>query len=163
MLFNPFLIYFAAAWGQFDSIVAFFALLAIWVLDEEKMVRAGIFLALAISFKPTAFPLLLVFLFQLAGKSWPASVRFITAFASGIIVFCILPFPVFGWDPAPILRDWNYHFSVAGAMSIFAVYTLWSGSMHLNGIWWFLGFLWIPALGIGAFGFAPMETSAWRM
>ncbi len=151
LLFNPFLIYFATAWGQFDSIVAFFALLAILMLDEEKMVRAGICLALAISFKPTAFPLLLVFLFCLAGKSWPTAVRFLTAFVSGILVFCILPFPVFGWDPAPILQDWNYHFSVAGAMSIFAVYTLWSGSMRLSGIWWFLGFLWIPALGIGAF------------
>ncbi len=150
LLFNPFLIYFAVAWGQFDSIVAFFSLLAILLLDEEKPGRAGIILALAVSLKPTAFPLLLVFLFRLAGKSWPAAVRFSAAFATGILAFCILPFPVFGWDPAPILRDWNYHFNVAGAMSIFAVYTLWSGTMALRGIWEVLGFLWIPALAIGA-------------
>jgi hypothetical protein len=67
----------------------------------------------------------------------------------GIFISCILPFPVFGWDPAPILANWNYHFTVAGGMSWTTVYELFKLTSQLIGAWQLLGWLWIPGLGLG--------------
>jgi hypothetical protein len=151
LLLNPFLFYFGTAWGQFDAIVAVFSLIAIMLLENQKPGWSALALALAVSFKPTAIPILCVFLIYWMGKSFWRAVRFLAFFMAGIILFCILPFPVFGWDPTPILAHWNFHFTVAGGMSPMTIYSLFNNSGQLAGVWGLLGWVWIPALVLGMF------------
>jgi hypothetical protein len=151
LLLNPFLFYFGTAWGQFDAIVAVLALAAILLSDMQKPAWSGLALALAISFKPTAIPILGVLIFYGLGKSIGRTIRFSAFFIAGIFIFCVLPFPIFGWDPAPILVHWNFHFTVAGGMSPMTVYSLLANSTQLADGWWILGWLWIPALAFGLF------------
>jgi len=66
MLFNPLLLYFGAAWGQIDSIVALFALAALTLLYAKRSTSSALMLALAVCFKPTALPVLAVALYSLA-------------------------------------------------------------------------------------------------
>ena len=68
MLLNPFLLYATAAWGQFDSVVALLALSSLVLFDTGKLKVSAILLALAISFKPIALPLVLIPIFYLKAK-----------------------------------------------------------------------------------------------
>ena len=48
VLFNPFLLYFTTAWGQFDSLVALLTLGSLVLLTKQQLVGSSILLALAI-------------------------------------------------------------------------------------------------------------------
>lgn len=151
MLLNPFLLYSSAAWGQFDSIVAVLSLAAIILLDKGKVKISAILLALAISFKPTAFPLILVAYFYLKGKSIRQTISYYIVLFISVLLFCVVPFFIFKWDPSPILQNWNAHLVVGGGISFMTFLELIQDSYQLNGAWWSLGLLWIPALGIAAY------------
>jgi hypothetical protein len=148
MLLNPFVLYATAAWGQLDSIAALLVLSAVVLLDSGKLkVSAGL-LALMISIKPIALPLILIPFLFLKQKS----IRQIFIYYGFLIfwgfLFCIVPFIVFGWDPSPILQNWNAHFTVGGGMSFLVFFEIIRDSYHLPGAWWLLGLIWIPALVI---------------
>jgi hypothetical protein len=151
MLFNPFLLLTSSAWGQFDPVVALLSLLSLFLLSEGKLTIAAIQLALAISLKPTALPLILVTFVYLVGLSLPHVWKYFTVFTISMFLFCIVPFILFGWDPSPILQHWNAHFSVGGGLSFmtFLEYVNWS--YLLPGQWWFLGWLWVPALVVATY------------
>jgi len=151
LLFNPFLLCTSSAWGQFDSAVALFSLLSILLLWEGKLVIPGILLALAISLKPTAIPLTLVVFIYLSGISAKRTFLFFAVFTVSMILFCVAPFILLGWNPTIILQHWNAHFTTGGGLSFmtFLEYTEWS--YQLPGQWWFLGWGWIPALGLAAY------------
>ncbi len=151
LLLNPFLFYFGTAWGQFDAVVAALSLAAILWMDDQKPAWSGLTLALAVAFKPTAIPIACVFFIYWMGKSWRHTIRFCASFTAGIFLFCILPFPLFRWDPAPILAGWNFHFTAAGGMSLMTVYSLLANSTRLAGVWMIMGWLWIPALAVGMY------------
>jgi hypothetical protein len=151
MLLNPFLLYSSAAWGQFDSIVALIALSAVVLLDSGKVKSSAFLLALAISFKPTALPLIPVALFYMKGKSIRQVFGYYAILLIGLILFCVVPFFIFGWDPAPILQHWNAHFVVGGGLSFMAPLELIKNTVRLDGIWRLAGLAWIPALGIAAY------------
>ncbi len=155
MLFNPFLLLTTSAWGQFDSIVALFSLLSLLLMVEGRLIISAVLFALAVSLKPTAFPLILVILVFLAGKSLQRTMHYFAVFILCMILFCVVPFALFGWDPSPILEHWNFQFTQGGGMSFmtFLEYTKWS--YRLPGQWWFLGWLWIPALGLATFALRP--------
>lgn len=51
-LFNPLVIVDSAAWGQIDSIVALFTLLALWDMQEGHPLRACMFYGLGLAIKP---------------------------------------------------------------------------------------------------------------
>ncbi len=155
LLLNPFLLFFASAWGQFDSIVALLSLLSLILLHAGRPGRSAVLLALAISFKPTALPLVLVALVVLLGRPVGPLLRYLAVFLAGMLVFCVAPFVIFGWDPTPILTHWNAHFTVAGAMSFMTFFELLRNSYQLPGNWWLLGLAWIPALAIGALALRP--------
>jgi hypothetical protein len=148
MLLNPFLLYASAAWGQFDSIVAFLALASLMLLEDGRRRASAILLALAIAFKPTALPLILVPLFYRTAGGVLEGLRFYGILGLGLLVFCAGPFVVFGWDPTLILQNWNAHFVVGGGLTLLAALELWQGSYRMAGNWWLLGLLWIPALSI---------------
>lgn len=151
MLLSPFLLYFATAWGQFDSIVALLALLSLVLLNTGKVFRSAILLALAISLKPIAIPLIPVVLIYQLGKSPRRTISYLIVFFTSVILFCVAPFIIFGWDSAPILKGWNFHFTIGGGMSFMTFLELLKDSYQLPGQWWLIGLAWIPALGIGIY------------
>jgi hypothetical protein len=65
------------------------------------------------------------------------------------------PFAILEWDPTPILQHWNAQFSVGGGLSFMTFLELVEGSYQLPGLWWLLGMLWVPALGVAAFILKP--------
>jgi Gpi18-like mannosyltransferase len=146
LLFNPFLLLTSSAWGQFDPIVALFALLSLFMLSEGGVTIPAILLALAISFKPTALPLILVVFIYLAGRSLWRTLHFFAVFTAAMLLFCVAPFIILNWDPSQILLHWNSQFVVGGGLSFmtFLEYVKWT--YQLPGQWWFLGWLWLPAL-----------------
>jgi hypothetical protein len=151
LLFNPFLLLMSSAWGQFDSIVAFLSLLALLQISEGKLAGPAILLALAISLKPTAFPLIAVIFVYLVGRSVKQTFQYFAILGVSLLLFCAAPFVLFGWSAAPILSHWDFHFTVGGGLSFmtFLEYTEWSYA--LPGPFWFMGWLWVPALIIATF------------
>ena len=148
LLFNPFLLLTSSAWGQFDPAVALLALLSLFLLSQGGLSLPASLLALAISLKPTALPLVLVVFIYLAGRSFQSMLRYFLVFASGMLLFCLAPFIIFRWDPSQILQHWNSQFVVGGGLSFmtFLEYVKWT--YQLPGPWWFLGWLWLPALAV---------------
>jgi hypothetical protein len=149
LLLNPFMLYFSSAWGQIDSIVALLSLSALVLVQAGKLKGPAMLLALAISFKPTAIAILPVVLIFLMGKSLRQTITFAITFFCGILLFCIAPFMMPGWDPDPILRGWNAQFTVGGGMSFMTFLELVNDSYQLPGAWWLIGLAWMPALGVG--------------
>lgn len=152
MLFNPLLLYTTSAWGQFDSIVALFALISLVLLDAGKPDLSAILLSLSLSLKPTALPVVLVVIVYLLGKSLAKPIRYMLILLAGLLTFCVAPFFIFGWDLAPILRHWNAHFTVGGGISLLSFYELFTDKYLLPGNWWLISLIWIPALGIAMLG-----------
>ena len=150
MLFNPFILVVTSAWGQFDSIVALLALLAILFLAENRRIVSAVLLALAIAFKPTALPLLLAAFLFLFGCRWRKLLAYFGILFLSLIVFCVGPFWVFHWDASIILHHWNAQVSVGGGMSFMTFLELVISSYQLPGLWWLLGLLWAPALVLSA-------------
>jgi hypothetical protein len=146
MLFNPFLLYFTSAWGQFDSLVALLTLAALVLLDRKRLVISSILLALAISLKPTPIAVVLVVMVYLWGSPWKRLIRYMVSFCLSMLAFCVLPFIIFRWDVSPILHGWNAQFSVSGGMSLTTLYELFKDTYQLPGNWWLLGFAWLPAI-----------------
>jgi hypothetical protein len=155
MLFNPFLLLTSSAWGQFDSVVAIFSLLSLLLLWERRMTSSAILVALAISVKPTALPLILVIFVFLTGISLQSILHYLAVFTISMIVFCLAPFALLGWNPSIILQHWNFHFTLGGGLSFmtFLEYTKWT--YQLPGQWWLVGWLWIPALGVATYAMRP--------
>ena len=149
MLFNPFLFYFTVAWGQFDSLLALLTLISLVFLTQKKLALSSLLLALAISLKPTPLPVMLAAVLYLWEPPWRRLLIYFVTFTAGVLVFCVLPFFIFGWDASPILHGWNNQFTVSGGMSLTTLYELTAGTYTLPGAWWLLGMLWLPALLIG--------------
>ena len=150
LLFNPFVLYSSVAWGQFDSLVALLTLASLALLDKQKIVISSIMLAMAIALKPTPIPVVLVALIYLWGSPSHRLVQFLVSFTISMFTFCILPFILMKWDASPILLHWNAHFTVSGGMSLTTFYELVKDTYLLPGMWWLLGFAWLPAILLGA-------------
>ena len=157
MLFNPFLLLVSSAWGQFDSVVALFSLLALLFLSEDRQIGSAVLLALAISFKPTALPLVLAILIYLQGKPFQRIIQYFAAFFVCSLLLWVGPFVIFEWDPTPILQHWNFHFTVGGGLSFMSFLELARNTIELPGRWWPVGLLWVPALGFTALGLKPND------
>ena len=155
LLFNPFFLYVSSAWGQFDSIVALLALLALVRLSEGKLTSSALLLALAISFKPTALPLVLAIFVFLRGRPLCMILRYFVLLFICTFTLFVGPFAILGWDPSPILQHWNAHFIVGGGLSFMTFLELLRGSYQLPGLWWLVGLLWVPALGIATIMLRP--------
>lgn len=158
LLFNPFLLCSSSAWGQFDSIVALLSLLSLFLLSEGKLTGPAVLLALAVSCKPIALPLIPVVFVYLVGRSIKRTLRFFTVFSACMVLFCVAPFALFGWSPAPILQHWNFHFTVGGGLSFMTFLETLKHSYQLTGLWWIIGWCWVPALGIATYALKPGIT-----
>jgi hypothetical protein len=145
LLFNPLLIFVGAAWGQIDAIVALLAFAALLLALSGRRDLSAVTLALAVCFKPTAVALVLAVLLFLGATSALRALRYAVLCAAGVFAFYVLPFLAFGWDAAPA-RSANAQLSMAGAMSYATIARLWRDPLVLEGHWWLLGILWVPAL-----------------
>ncbi len=150
LLFNPFVLYFTTAWGQFDSLVALLTLISLVLLYQKHTIASAILLAMAIAFKPTPVPVVLAGVAYLWGAPWRRLVSYAMMILACLVIFCVLPFLIFQWNATPILQGWNAQFSVSGGMSLTTLYELIKDTYNLPGYWWLLGFLWLPAILIGA-------------
>lgn len=149
LLLNPLLLFFGAAWGQIDAIVALFSLMALVLLYAERRAGSAVLLALAVCLKPTALPLLPVaVVFLLDGSLRPAA-RYLAVFAGAALLFVVTPFLLLKWSPAPILENWNAHFTMSGTMSVTTVARVFRDPLELAQRSWLLGLAWIPALAVG--------------
>jgi hypothetical protein len=147
LLFNPFVLYVGAAWGQIDAIVAVLALAALLLVAAGRRDLSAVLLALAVCVKPTAAPMLVAVLLVIGAGSLPRALRYAGIFAAGVFAFYVLPFFVFGWDASPLLQA-NAQLSMAGSMSPATIVRLVRGPLVIEGRWWLLGLLWIPALAV---------------
>lgn len=150
LLFNPFVLYFTAAWGQFDTLVAVLTLAALFLINRKHIIASSLLLALAISLKPTPVPVVLAAVVYLWEAPWGRLIRFLVSFSLAMLVLCVSPFFIFGWDASPILHGWNTQFTVSGGMALTTLYELTAGTYVLPGSWWLLGVVWLPAVLIGA-------------
>jgi hypothetical protein len=148
MLFNPLVLYFGAAWGQIDVLVALLALAALALLVAQRRTSSAVLLALAVCLKPIALALLPAVVVFLAGRSVARAVRYCALFVAAALVFYIGPFVALGWSLHPALRKWNAVFTMSGTMSYMAVLRLVRDPFLLLGHWWLLGLLWVPALAV---------------
>jgi hypothetical protein len=155
MLFNPFLLYASSAWGQFDSIVALLALVALWLLSQGKTAGSAILLALAIAFKPTALAIVPAVLIFLLGRPFRQVTWYFSLLIISALLFFVAPFVILGWDPTPILQHWNAHFTVGGGLSFMTFLELMKKTYQLSGLWWLLGLAWVPALAAAAAALKP--------
>jgi hypothetical protein len=150
LLLNPALLYFGAAWGQIDVIVALLSVWALALLYARRWASSAVVLALAVCFKPTALPIVLVAVAYLLRGSWLPAVRYAVVFVVAALLFYVAPFFVFGWSRAPFLLHWNSQVAQSGRMSLMAVVRLFHDPLQMQQRWWLLGLVWIPALAIGA-------------
>jgi len=149
-LFNPFMIYISAVWGQFDSLVILTSILATNALFCGNTKRSAFFLALSSSLK--IIPLILAPMFMLFIKRKQnnfCNFQFILTVLSTLIVFSYIPFIIFGWNPNMILSDPSFHFHRAGGLSFYNVLELLLDTTTLPRSLDALGYLWIPALSLG--------------
>jgi len=162
MLLNPTVLIFSSAWGQIDSMVALISLAAMVLLYVKKLNGSAILLALAISLKPIALPIAAaVFVYVLSKNYWKMA-RFFLVFLAGMVVFCVLPFVILGWNPAIVFRNWNAHFAVAGCMSFMSISEIGNKTFELRQGWRVLGMLWAPALIGFAVYFLRFKLSGFR-
>jgi len=150
LLFNPFLLYFTTAWGQFDSLVALLTLFSLVLICKQHIGASAIALALAIALKPTPVPVVLAVMAYLWGAPWQRLVLYSLIITLGLVTFCVLPFFIFHWDASPIFHGWNAQFSVSGGMSLTTLYELLANTYILPGFWWLLGFIWLPIVLVSA-------------
>jgi hypothetical protein len=146
LLLNPLVLYFGAAWGQIDVIVALLALAALVLLFAQRWMASAVLLALAVCFKPIALALLAAAVVFIAGRSLARALRYAVVFAAAAFVFYVVPFWVFGWSFHLALHKWNTVFTMSGTMSYMAVLRLVRDPFPLPGHWWLLGLAWVPAL-----------------
>jgi hypothetical protein len=118
----------------------------------------AVLLALAVSCKPIALPLIPLVFVYLAVRSIKHVVQYFAVFVASLVLFCVVPFFLFGWDPAVILQHWNFHFTVGGGLSFMTFLESLNRSYQLTGLWWMAGWVWLPALGIATWKLKPGIT-----
>jgi len=149
-LFNPFMIYISAVWGQFDSLVILTSILAMNALFHGNTKRSALFLALSASLKIIPLILSPMFVFFIMRKQGNfRSIQFIITALSALIVFSYVQFVVFGWNLNVILGNPSFHFQRAGGMTFYNIFELVLHTTTLPKSLESLGYLWIPALVLG--------------
>lgn len=144
MLFNPFVIYTTAIWGQFDTLSVLLMLLAIFELTQGKRRLSALALGGAIAFKLIPVVLLpLLILHVRRRENWFRAFEYF-AFVAAVVGLSFFPFLI-GWSPKPIIDNWNIHFVRIGAFSPMNVLLL-LGIGGATNEFSFLGFLWLPSL-----------------
>ncbi len=148
LLLNPMLLYFTAAWGQIDGIVAVVSLGALVLLLARRWDSSALVLALAVCVKPIALPVALGALLYLTARSGRAALRYGAVLAGAALAICLLPFLLAGWSLDTVVRGADAVWRMSGTLSYMTVLRLLHDPFPLPGAWWLLGLAWIPALAV---------------
>lgn len=129
--FNPALIFNSSVWGQVDSVLTLFMLIAVIALKENNLVISSIFFGVSLLIKPQAIAIMPLFaVFLINHLKLPNLVKLLLP---GLLVIFILAFPFF---PDQTLINLARHvLNTAGEYS----YT----SINAYNFWGTVGF-WIP-------------------
>ncbi len=159
LLLNPLLLFVGAGWGEIDAIVAFLSLAALWLLERRRADASALLLALAVCVKPIALPLVPAALAWIAFGGRAArdeqaalrprlgrAARYGALWLGGVLLLYVAPFFAFGWSRAPFTQRLNAHFVSRGGLSFMTVVRLVRDPTLMQGRWWLLGLLWVPAL-----------------
>lgn len=92
-IFNPVIIFNSSIWGQIDSILTVFMLVAVIALKKNKLISSSIFFGLALLVKPQALALLPLFAFFLINRFQLSGL--FKLLVPGILIIFILTFPFF--------------------------------------------------------------------
>ena len=146
MLFNPFVIYTTAIWGQFDTVSVLLMLLAIFEFTQNRRRLSAIALGGAIALKLIPVVLLPLLIFcERKRENWLRAFEYLALVAIVVGLSCF-PFLI-GWSVKPIIDNWNVHFVRIGAfspMNVLLIFGIGSSTNVLS----FLGFLWVPSLAL---------------
>lgn len=151
LLFNPFTLLTTTAWGEFDTVIALLCLAGVFLLGQGKLVHSALVLALSFVLKPISLPLLgLPLLYHKSGHRlkmlW---IALVVAVVVGALWFA--PFYLMGWAAPFSPGEVGSFFKMTGGMTLFNIIEVFSRSATLPSDWWFMGYLWIPALLWGYF------------
>lgn len=149
LLFNPFILFAGAAWGQIDVIVALLAVAALVLVWRGRWASSAALLSLAVCTKPTPLPIALVVLVWLAGRAPREALRYAAVFLAWAAVFVAVPIVALGWPTTQILHRPNAQFLMTGGLSYTTVARLVRDPLPLPGHWWLIGMLWAVALAAG--------------
>jgi Gpi18-like mannosyltransferase len=100
-LFNPAVWYNSSVWGQYDSVINFFVLLAFYFLFQKKLVRAVLALFLSIYIKASLLIFVPVFLVVALKQKYKVK-KYILSVAFSLLLISIVTYPFsrgepFGW------------------------------------------------------------------
>jgi hypothetical protein len=151
LLFNPFIMLTTAAWGQFDTIVAFLCVASFYFLSEGMIESCALSLAVGVALKPIALPLVPLPLLFPALKSRRKKLCYLLVFTAILLVCSVVPFFLLGWSIPLGPSEWNAQFKMAGGMSPLNIIELFQGSTVLPSGLELLGFFWVPAVIVGYF------------
>lgn len=144
MLFNPYVVYTTAIWGQFDTLSVLLMLFALFELTQGKRCLSAVALGGAIALKLIPIVILPLFiLYERKRENWLRALRYCVP-VLGVVGFSFAPFAL-GWSINPIVDNWNVHFVRIGAfspMNLLIPFGISSSTNELS----LLGYLWIPSL-----------------
>jgi hypothetical protein len=149
LLFNPYTLLTTTAWGEFDTTVALLCVVGVYLLSKGKTVESGLLLAVGFVLKPISLPLLILPLLYAGQKS--TRKKAVALLVMVVVVGCLwfLPYPLAGWT-APVSQvQVGSFFRMAGGLTPFNIIDVFWHTSTMPSGWWFLGYLWIPALLLG--------------
>jgi hypothetical protein len=146
MLFNPYVIYTTAIWGQFDTASTLPMLLSILMFIRGRQRLSAVALGSAIALKVLPIALLpLLILYEKRRAGWLSALRY-SGFAAAVVGAAFTPF-LLGWNVQPIIENWNVHFVRIGAFSPMQLLLSFGMNAATGGLQ-VLGYLWVPALAV---------------
>jgi hypothetical protein len=150
ILFNPFILLTSSAWGNFDTVVAFFCIASLYFLNVGKIKESSFFMAVGVALKPIAIPLVGLPLLFYSPNQRRKNVQYLLIFSLIFLACFFVPLYLFGWNIPLGTNEWNIpQFKMAGGMSPFNIIELFQVSPLLPSELALLGYLWVPALMVG--------------
>ncbi len=146
LLFNPFTLLTTTAWGQFDTLIALLCVSAIYLLSKGETTKSTLLLSLSFLLKPISLPLLGLPLLYSTPKNRRKNIAVLAIFAAVVATLWFLPFYLTGWAAPTSSAEVGSFFRLAGGMTLFNILDLTMRTADMPAGWWFLGYLWIPAL-----------------
>lgn len=151
-LFNPFMIYISAIWGQFDSLVILTCILSLIFLTDNKIVLSSLLFAISVSLKIIPFVLFPAIILYIKRNYDSKQIsEFILPFSIFSLILTYIPFVILNWDFNIIQKNLNIHFIRAGCFSLFNFFDLAYNIEFLPKELEFLGYLWILGLFLAYF------------
>lgn len=145
MLFNPYVIYTTAIWGQFDTVSVLLMLLSVYLLPRGKIYLSATALGASIAVKLIPIIILPLVMFHVRKRrgGWTSALGYFLV-VLGVVGLSLVPF-LLGWSLNPIIGNWNVHFVRIGGFSpvnLLLPFGILSATYGLE----LLGYLWMAAL-----------------